>query len=305
MNNVKRIPSLLIFAEVANKQSFTLAAKKLGMSKSAISQQVKRLEDDIGQQLLSRHTRGMSLTAAGERLLERCELLRDQVDLAFEELTHSKEIPSGRFALTIPHACEKEIVIPALSQLCMEFPKIEPEILVTDDGKDLIQNNLDVAIYGGDLKDSNYRALPIGTASEIFCATPAYVQKHGQLVIPGDLLKHHVIANAWQKSPLPVYKNCSLTENIPVSVDYFAKTNTLPSALEMVLHDMGVALIPEFAMQSGLASGRLVRVLPDYQGWQWPFYMVHRFHGEKPIHVTRFYQLVKHFFTKANTINRP
>lgn len=301
MNNAKLLSSLLIFAEVANKQSFTLAAKKLGMSKSAISQQIKRLEQEIGQQLLSRHTRGMSLTAAGEKLLRRGELLRDQVDLAFEELNHSKEIPSGTFALTIPHSCEKDIVIPALSQLCIEFPQIEPEILVTDEAKDLIQNNLDVAIYGGELKDSNYRALPIGTASEIFCATPAYVQKHGQIIKTDDLLKHRVIGTSWQKSPLAIYKNNALSEKKSIDINFFAKTNTLPSTVEMVLHDMGVALLPEFVVQSEFASGRLVRVLPGHQGWKWPFYMVHRFHGEKPIHITRFYQLVKHFFSKANS----
>ena len=301
MNNIKLLPSLLIFAEVAKKQSFTLAAKQFGMSKSAISQQLKRLEQEIGQQLLSRHTRGMSLTSAGEKLLLRCELLRDQVDLAFNELNHSKATPSGTFALTIPHACERDIVIPALNQLCKEFPQIEPEILVTDEAKDLIHDNLDVAIYGGELKDSNYRALPVGTVSEIFCATPAYVQKHGQLTKIDDLLRHHVIATSWQNGPLAIYKNNALTEKKFVNLNYFAKTNTLPSALEMVLHDMGIALLPEFVIQSAFSSGRLVRVLPEYQGWQWPFYMVHRFHGEKPIHITRFHQLVKHFFSKANT----
>lgn len=70
--------------------------------------------------------------------------------------------------------------------------------------------------------------------------------------------------------------------------------------LEIVLSGMGIALLPEFAVRSHIANGELVRVLPDYQGWQWPFYLVHRFHGEKPVHVTRFYQLVKHFFAKAN-----
>jgi len=242
----------------------------------------------------------MSLTAAGEKLLSRCELLRDQVDLAFEELNRGKETPSGTFALTIPHSCEKEIVIPALSQLCIEFPQIEPEILVTDETKDLIHDNLDVAIYGGELKDSNYRALPIGTVSEIFCATPSYVHKYGEISEVDDLQKHHVIATSWQKNALEIYNNNLLAEKKLVNLNYFAKTNTLPTALEMVLHDMGIALLPEFVIQSEIANGRLVRVLPEYQGWQWPFYMVHRFHGEKPIYVSRFYQLVKHFFAKAN-----
>lgn len=303
MNNTKLLPSLLIFAEVANKQSFTLAAKQFDMSKSAISQQVKRLEEHIGQQLLSRHTRGMSLTAAGEKLLTRCELLRDQVDLAFEELNQTKEAPSGEFALTLPHACERDMVIPALNQLCIEFPNIEPRIVVSDESLDLIQNKLDVAIFGGELKDSNYRALPIGTANELFCATPAYVQKQGELNKPDDLLNHRVISAPWQSSPLAIYKNNNPSESTSVNVKYFLKTNTLPSVLEIVLNGMGVALLPEFVVRSYIVNGNLVRVLPDYQGWQWPFYMVHRFHGEKPIHVTRFYQLVKHFFAKANTKN--
>jgi len=300
MNNIKRLPALLIFAEVAKQQSFTLAAKQMGMSKSAISQQLKRLEDDIGQQLLSRHTRGMSLTAAGEKLLGRCELLRDQVELVIEELDSSRETPTGTFALTIPHACEKDVVVPALGQLCKEFPLIQPQIHVTDDAQDLIQNNLDVAIYAGELKDSNYRALPMGSASEIFCATPAYVQKHGLPHQLHQLQDHNLIATSWQKSPLAVYSNHELTKKISLDVNFFANTNTLPSALEMARHDMGIVLLPEFTVQSAFASGKLVRVLPEHQGRQWPFYMVHRFQGEKPIHITRFYQLVKHYFAKAN-----
>ncbi len=302
MNNIKQLSSLLMFAEVAKQRSFTLAAKQLGISKSGISQQIKRLEQDLGQQLLSRHTRAMSLTAVGEKLLSRCELLRDQVDLAFEALDHSKQTPSGRFSLTIPHAFEKEIAIPALSQLCSEFPQIEPQILVTDDEKDLIQNNLDVAIYGGALKDSLYRALAIGKVSEIFCATPTYIQQYGLPDTTTALDKHRIISTAWQKNTLTLYDNDMQAEQVFVDVKYCAKTNTLPSALEMTLHHMGIALLPAFVIQPAISSGRLVRVLPKHQGWQWPFYMVHRFHGEKPIHVTRFYQLVKHFFLKANTL---
>ncbi|VAW92490.1 hypothetical protein MNBD_GAMMA21-526 [hydrothermal vent metagenome] len=299
MNNIKLLPSLLSFAEVANRQSFTLAAKQLGMSKSAISQQITRLEQHLDQQLLSRNTRGMSLTAVGKRLLARCELLRDQVDLAVEELNHVKQSPSGPFSITVPHSCERDIVIPALHQLCIEFPQIEPTILVTDEIRDLIQDNLDVAIYGGELKDSNYRALPIGTMSEIFCATPGYVQKQGQANKPDDLQHHQMIAAPWQTSPVVIYRNDALAEKIPVTITYFAKTNTLHSAMEMVLQGMGVGLLPEFVLQTFFANGELVRVIPNYQGWQWPFYMVHRFRNEKPIHVGRFYQLVKHFFLKA------
>jgi DNA-binding transcriptional LysR family regulator len=269
------------------------------MSKSAVSQQIKRLEEYIGQQLLSRHTRGMSLTAAGEKLLQRSELLQDQVNLAFEELDSSKETPSGTFALTIPHSCERDIVIPALNQLCIEFPLIEPKLVVTDESKDLIQDNLDVALYTGELKDSSYRALPVGNVGEVICASPAYIQKHGPIKNLEDLAKQRWIAAPWQSESLSIFKNGKLTDKIALDVHFCAHTNTLPTVLEMVINDMGVALLPEFVLQTALANGRLVRVLPTHQGRQWPFYMVHRFQGEKPVHITRFYQLVKHFFAKA------
>jgi DNA-binding transcriptional LysR family regulator len=304
MNNIKMLPNMLMFAEVAKLQSFTLAAKQLGVSKSGVSQQIKRLEQHLGQQLLSRHTRGMSVTAVGEKLLARCELLQGQVNLAFEELSSTKETPSGVFAITIPHSCESDIVIPALRQLCIEFPLLEPNVMVSDEAKDLIQENLDVAIYGGDLKDSNYRALPIGAANEIFCATPAYVMKYGEVKQPAQFHLQKCISTPWQTSPIAIYKNDARTQKLDLEVSYSAHSNTLTSTIEMVLHDMGVALVPEFAVQSKLKNGQLIRVLPEYQGRQWPFYLVHRFHGDKPIHISRFYQLVTHFFAKTTTLPR-
>ena len=300
MNNIKMLPALLAFAEVAKQQSFTRAAQQLGMSKSAISQQVKRLEEQIGQQLLSRHTRGMSLTATGHTLLARCELLQDQVNLAFEAIDSSKATPSGPFAITLPHACERDIVMPALKQLCVEFPQLEPKLLVSDEPQDLIANKLDVAIYAGDLPDSHYRALPIGAAQEVLCASPGYVQKSGPIKSVDDLQRLRWVAAPWQQASITLFKHCDPATKMELPVTFAAHSNTLPSAMELVRFDMGAALLPEFVLQEGLAKGELQRLLPSHTGRQWPFYMVHRFQGDKPLHVSRFHQLLSHFFAKAS-----
>jgi DNA-binding transcriptional LysR family regulator len=299
MNNLKLLPALLVFAEVAKRQSFTEAAKSLGMSKSALSQQLKKLEENIGQQLLSRNTRGMSLTEAGARLLKRSELLQGQVDLALQEISNNKETPSGRFAITIPHAFERDIAIPALSQLCLEFPLLEPDVWVSDDSKDLIADNLDIAIYGGDLKDSNYRAIPIGSAREIICATPTSLTKQKPIVDIQDLSTHKWIPAPWQTNSMKLYKGELMSEETILDAVLRARSNTLPGTLELVSHHMGLALLPEFVLQDSLSKGELAHILPAYQGRLWPFYLVHRFQREKPIHVTRFYQLIKHFFNRA------
>ncbi len=298
MNTVKLAPLLLIFVEVANKRSFTAAAKKLGMSKSAISQQIKRLEESTGHQLLIRNTRGVVLTSVGEALLARSELLSEQLSMTLMELDSEKEQPSGHFKVSVPPFVEKGIVVPALKQLCLEFPKLTPEIVVTEKWQDLIEHNLDAAIFGGDIKDCDYRALSVGKVSEVFCASPRYLKQYGNVDSIEHLSKHKFIATAWHREKLQLFDNNHANERL-VSIEHCAKVSTLTSALEVVLSDMGIALLPEFLAQTHLNKERLVRVLPEIRGREWHFYFLHQYKGEKPIHVTRFYQLYCHYFAKS------
>jgi len=300
MNSVKLAPLLLVFVEVANKRSFTAAAKKLGMSKSAISQQIKRLEASVEQQLLVRNTRGVLLTAVGETLLARSELLNEQLNRALTELDSAKVQPSGHFKVSIPPFFEKEIVIPAIKQLCLEFPLITPDIIITGRWMDLIENDLDVAIFGGNIKELDYRALSVGRVSEVLCASPAYIQQHGELQSVDQLSKHQFIASPWQYNPLHLFDNTYQKKKL-IHINHRAKANTLPTLLEMLLNDMGVGLYPEFLALPYLTNGRLMRVLPKTRGRAWHFYFLHQYKGEKPVHVTRFYQLFCHYFNKANS----
>jgi len=304
MNTVKLAPLLLIFVEVANKRSFTAAAKKLGMSKSAISQQIKRLEESLGHQLLIRNTRGVVLTSAGERLLERSELLSEQLSMTLTELDSEKDQPSGHFKVSVPPFFEKGIVIPALKQLCLEFPKLTPEVVVTEKWQDLIEHNLDAAIFGGDIKNCDYRALSIGTVSEVFCASPRYLKQYGAVTSINNLSEHKYIGTAWHRAKLQIFSDDYRHEQ-RVAVPHSAKVNTLTTALEAVLNDMGVALLPEFLANPHLQQEGLVRVLPDLRGRSWHFYFLHQYKGEKPVHVTRFYQLYQHYFNKGITSFEP
>ena len=109
MNAIKIAPLMLIFAEVARLGSFTLAGKKLNLSKSAVSQQIKRLEEALDTQLLSRNSRGLSLTIAGERLLERSALLNEQLTIALNDIKSEQTQPSGVFRVSIPPFFERSI----------------------------------------------------------------------------------------------------------------------------------------------------------------------------------------------------
>lgn len=296
MNNTRHIPRLMAFAAVARKGSFTSAAEELGITKSAVSQQVRQLEIELGARLMNRTTRGVSLTALGERLLVRCQLLRDQVDLVFAEIVNAGIHPKGRFAVTYPHALESCVVMPAVEQLCTEYPGLEPELVVSDSVLDLVADKLDVAVHAGELPDSSYRALPVGTITEVFCASPLYLNRTSTPRSPENLCEHRWIATSWQQRNMPIFRLGDDTRSM-ITLNRFAQVNTLPSAVDMALRHMGIVLLPDVVAIPLFRTGELVHIAEGFTGPRWPVHTLHAYQGEKPAHITRFHQLIGRFFT--------
>ncbi len=297
MNNTRQLTRLITFTVVAQKQSFTAAAKHLQISKSAVSQQLGLLEAELGVRLLNRTTRDLSLTAIGSKLLERCTVLQDQLSLVFDDLAEAGISPAGRFAVTYPHSLEPTIILPAIEQLCNEYPKLEPVLVADDDKHDLVENQLDVAIHVGELPDTSYRALPIGSLKELFCASPTYLNKNGDISSLEDLLQHRWIATSWQNAAVKISDKKAETQQI-ITLKEFAKTNTLPAAIGMTLRNLGIALIPDILARPLLEAGDLVHIAKNLTGPEWPVYTVHAYQNDKPIHLTRFHQLVCRKFGK-------
>jgi DNA-binding transcriptional LysR family regulator len=295
MDNLKQLSRLMVFAEVVKNSSFTGAARQLGISKSAVSQQIKALEADMGIRILNRTTRGVSTTALGEKLLSRCQVLKDQVDLVIKDIANAEENPRGRFAITLPYALENNVVMPAIEQLCLEYPGIEPELTVSDSSLDLVEHNLDVAIHAGELPDSSYRALPIGTITEIFCASPLYLNKNTTPLKLTDLAQLKWISTSWQNPQMSVYDNVT-KEKIMIELNQFSKVNNFPSALAMARRHLGIVLLPDNVAKPLIKSGELVHIMQQFTGPVWPLHAVHAYQREKPIHLTRFHQLLCNYF---------
>jgi len=229
------------------------------------------------------------LTAVGSTLLDRCTVLQDQLSLAFSDLTEAGVSPQGRFAITYPHSIETAIILPAIDQLCREYPNLEPELIADDSTLDLVENQLDLAIHIGELTDSSYRALPVGAVTELFCATPFYLNKHGDIRSKDELEEHRWISTSWQKADTTIHFIHN-QENHSLTLNKFAKANTLPAVIGMALRHLGIALIPDVVAKPLIESGKLVRIAKELQGPQWPVYTVHAYKSEKPIHITRFHQ---------------
>ena len=296
MNKLKQLSRLMVFNCVAQKGSFTQAAAMLGITKSAVSQQIKLLEREMGIRVLNRTTRGVSMTALGHKLFERCQNLQDQVELVFSDIADAGDNPSGRFAVTFPHSLESIVVMPAIEQLCKEYPALEPELVVSDGSMDLVDNKLDVAIHAGELADSSYRALPVGTIKEVFCATPLYLNRVGMPRNPDDLTRMRWISAPWQHKKMSIYDLAS-NEKSELSLQQFARVNTLPSALELAMRHLGFVLLPDLIARPLIKSGELIHIVDNVTGPLWPVYTMHAYQADKPIHLTRFHQLVCRYFS--------
>lgn len=299
MNNIKILPRLMIFATVAQKKSFTEAAKHLNVSKSAVSQQISALEAELGVSLLNRTTRELSLTALGSTLLERSTLLQDQIALLFNDLEEAGTNPSGRFSITYPNSLQPTVIIPAVQQLMAEYPNLEPELIADDQSLNLVEHDLDVAIHIGELPDSGYRALPVGSLVELFCATPLYLSKKGSIPTVHELITHRWIATSWQK-PKTTITHLKSGGKETIELNQFAKCNTLTGAIDMALMHLGVVLVPDIIAKPLIQSGQLVHIAKDIQGPQWPVYTVHAYKNEKPIHITRFHQIICRIFERPD-----
>jgi len=295
MNNSKQLARLMAFTQVAQKQSFTKAAEYLQISKSAVSQQVSLLEKELGTRLLNRTTREISLTAIGESLLERCTVLQDQLALIFSDLAEAELSPKGRFAITYPHSLESTVILPAIEQLCTEFPNLEPVLMADDKPLDIVENKLDIAIHIGELADSSYRAIPLGKVTELFCATPQYINQQEPICSLEDLSQLAWIATSWQNK-LGKTKITSSKGIETVQLKEFARANTLPATVGMVLQHLGIALIPDIYAGPLIKSGALVHIGEQFVGPEWPVYSVHAYQQNKPRHITRFHQLIQHSF---------
>lgn len=302
MDKLKSLPRFLIFHEVAKKESFTLASHQLGLTKSAISQHISKLESSLQVQLINRTTRGLKLTEAGKRFLDHCIKIDQQMELALEEIQDIDQSPRGVLTITAPHSLEQTVVMPTLTEYCLGFPDLKPHIIIDDKPLDLISNNIDIALHIGQLKDSSYRARRLGQIEDIICASPKYLDKRPPILSISDLGKHNWVATTWQQ----MQPRCKLTRNAKLhshdsetfSVPQDIKANTLPAAISLVEKGFGLGMLPDICTQQALRDGSIVRVLPDVLCTLWPVHAVHPYHGKVPNKVKCFIDIAQKYIAQ-------
>ena len=264
---VKRnLNDLLYFVTVAREGSFTRAASLLGVTQSALSQAISGLESRLSIRLLTRTTRSVSPTAAGERLLNAIGNRFDEIDAELDELTKMRDKPAGTVRITCGEHVLRTTLLPKLTPLLLEYPDIKVEFDVNYGFRDIVADRFDAGVRMGDTIDRDMIAVPVGPKLRMeIAASPAYFQTHPIPKVPRDLLSHNCINMRMQTAGgLYTWDFDRRGQSLNVRVDGQLVFNTSPSIVDAAVAGLGIASLPEEEFAPHLQEGRLVRVLEDW-----------------------------------------
>ena len=288
-DNIRLIPSLLVFQEVVRWRSYTKAAAALGLSKSAVSQHVTKLEAALKTPLLTRNTRNLSVTEAGHALFENGQSISELISKTLASSSLKTDQVTGTLSVTAPHILETGVLAPALRQMRREFPSLRFKIDISDKRHDLIKHGFDVALTGGPLPDSTYKVQKIANITAQCYASPALV-KQWRGCAPEDIENIPFVLAAWQKNPMQVLIN---EANKKLRLNDATRVSSITSAVNLAASDMGCVMAPVIAVKDYVKAGKLARVFGDVQSNADTIYFLHAFRAEPPIYVARFRELIR------------
>ena len=262
----ENVNDLIAFIEVARERSFTKAAAKLGVSQSALSYTVRTLEGRIGLQLLTRTTRSVSLTEAGERLLRSIGPRLDEIEAEISSLSELRDKPAGTVRITsVEHAAET-ILWPALAPLLRGYPDVNVEIITDYRLIDIVAERYDAGVRLGEQVDKDMIAVRIGSNFRMaVVAAPSYFASRPRPLSPQDLTGHDCIGlRLPTHGGLYAWDFRKDARAIEVRIQGRVVFNTVGMMRNAALEGLGLAYLPEDVVEAALRKGQLVRVLEDW-----------------------------------------
>lgn len=271
MRNTDHLGGITAFVTTAQLGSFTAAAERLGLTRSAVAKSVGRLEERLGLKLFQRSTRRLSLTPDGKRYLASCQSALDILDEAEADLTSHITRPAGRLRVDLPAAFGRQRILPLLLEIAREYPELSLTVSFSERFVDLIEEGIDLVVRIGELADSSgLVARRLTTQKLVICASPDYLHQNGEPDSIDALSQHRCIVGVRRNQPvswLMKQPNGELTRVTPPATHEFADGEGLLAA---VLAGCGLSQLPLWLVDEHLKSGALKEVLPGYSGGEVP-----------------------------------
>ena len=256
------LSEMAVFAKVVQHRSFTAAAQALGLSKSAVSKQIGRLEDRLGARLLNRTTRKLSVTEVGSIFYERCARIVEEAQTAVDEVGSMAAVPRGRLRVNAPMTFGTLHLGPVIADFLDQHHEIDVDLVLDDRFSNLVEEGFDVAVRIAALVDSSLIVRRLAPSRAVLCAAPDYIRRHGAPEKPEDLHRHNCFGYLYRASgPDWVLNGAKGPISIPLRGNLRANNGEV--LRDAAVAGAGVVALPSFIVGGDLRAGRLVELLPE------------------------------------------
>lgn len=292
-----------VFVRVAETESFSLAAKQLGLGQPAVSKQISTLEEQLGARLLHRTTRSITLTDEGREFLGHARHAVAATDFALERVQRVKGKASGLLRLSCQTGFGRMAVVPRLPAILDTFPDMDIELSLQDSWPNLVEQGIDLRIHVGEVEDESVIAQLIGHKPIWLFASRSYVEKFGAPQTPADLASHQIIrfSGATNKRKWVFAKD---GRSHSLELKPRVNINNLDTLCEAVSAGVGISSGPVWWFENAPDQARLVRLLPDYDMGEVPLYAVYASRRFVPQKVRIFIDYLKDEYRKYEELHQ-
>jgi LysR family transcriptional regulator, regulator for bpeEF and oprC len=263
-----------VFSVAVEAGSFAAAARKLRVTPSAVSRRVAQLEQELGVSLLSRTTRSLRLTDDGQAFHARCLRILEELQEARDDIAKVRRAPAGMLRVDAPIAFTRSVLGPRLPRFLERYPELRVALTLRDQRADPVAEGLDLLVRIGPLADSALLARRVGQSRFVFCASPAYVKKHGRPKSPSELRRHRCVGY-WRDGAPDPFRFVSEGGVEVVDVDGQCHVNDADVARQLVLGGQGVGCFFDFLVDREISSRKLTPLLQEHAGAVWPIHVLY------------------------------
>jgi len=298
-----RFQELQIFVAVAEEEGFAAAARRLQMSPPPVTRAINSLEKRLGASLLTRTTRYVRLTDAGERYLEDAKSILAELDTADETASGINATPTGSLSITAPTMFGKLHVVPGVVEYLQRFPDTRVSVALLDRVVNLLEEGFDAGVRIGDLPDSSMRAVKVGQVRTVLCASPAYLKKFGKLKHPDQLRDHTIITTATNTTARQ-WRFYEKGKSFPVRITPRLSISNIDGSVSAVLKGFGITQLLSYQIDQHVANGDIKTILEKFEAPPIPVQIVHREGRDVSAKLRAFIDLMAERL-RANTMLNP
>jgi DNA-binding transcriptional LysR family regulator len=291
------------FVATAEHASFAKAAVQLGVSRSALSETIRGLEEKLGVRLLNRTTRSVAPTEVGERLLAELRPALDGFDAALESINVFRDKPAGHLRISVPRPAAKTIIEPILSRFLFAYPAISLEIVADSALIDIVRDRFDAGIRPGHRVERDMIAVRVGEdARPTIVASPAYLRSYSNPKMPADLSQHNCIRQRFASGAIPHWFFEKKGKRLEVAVKGSLIVSESDLAIRAALDGVGIARAPITSVEALIGKKRLIPLLQDWAPRSVGFYLYYPSRRQIPAALRAFVDFLKAHARKGDDV---